>query len=201
MSEDNRQRPHIIRVLPTVNKRVRAYAARQGVAPNVAAEALINGAAGEIAALDQAHAALRSDLESAREATRRADAEVERLQRELASLRGGLDLATETIVRVLRERDAALSELAEVRAALETKGATDRLAERVETIAAAGDRAPRNKWRRVVSPDLAARVDARIDARPGRDFVFVLENGCSRLEASDDYQDRQKAAKRAARSS
>ena len=72
MSEDNRLRPHIIRVLPAVNKRVRAYAERQGVGPNVAAEDLMNGAAGEIAALDQALVALRADLESAREATRRA---------------------------------------------------------------------------------------------------------------------------------
>ena len=191
MSEDNRLRPHIIRVLPAVNKRVRAYAERQGVAPNVAAEDLMNGAAGEIAALDQALVALRADLESAREATRRADAEVEGLQRELASLRGGLDLATETIVRVLHERDAALSELAEVRAALETKGATDRLAERVETIAAA------------LPDELDQRVRACIAARPNavppRDFAFVVKNGCDRIEGSDRYQDKVKAENAARR--
>lgn len=48
-----------------------------------------------------------------------------------------------------------------------------------------------------LDPDLMARVQARITSRPGRDFAFVLENGCSRLEASDDYQDRKKAARAA----
>lgn len=48
-----------------------------------------------------------------------------------------------------------------------------------------------------LDPDLMARVQARIASRPGRDFAFVLENGCSRLEASDDYQDRKKAARAA----
>lgn len=87
MSEDNRQRPHILRVLPAVNVRVRAYATRQGIAPNVAAEGLINGAAAEIAALDSQLVALRAELESAREATRRADAvlaELEQANRDLA---------------------------------------------------------------------------------------------------------------------
>mgnify|MGYP000152014494 CR=1 FL=1 len=87
MSEDNRKRPCILRVLPTVDARVRAYAARQGLAPNVAAEDLINGAAAEIAALDKQLVAARDDLESAREATRRADAvlaELEQANRDLA---------------------------------------------------------------------------------------------------------------------
>ena len=87
MSEDNRLRPHIIRVLPAVNKRVRAYAERSGMKPNVAAEALINGSSGTIVALDRQLVATRADLESAREATRRADAEIERLTRELAEAR------------------------------------------------------------------------------------------------------------------
>ena len=117
---------------------------------------------------------LRRELESAREATRRADAEVERLTADLVTASEDLeaerrrdeaahDALTETIARVLHERDAALSELAEVRAALETKGA-DRLAERVETIAAAlpddfeaklNERAP--GWKGTL-PELRARV-------------------------------------------
>ena len=185
MSEDNRLRPHIIRVLPAVNKRVRAYAERQGVAPNVAAEDLMNGAAGEIAALDQALVALRADLESAREATRRADAEIERLTRELAEVRDAaraeVDRVNDAYTAALRLADKREAEAANLRlaeggrlaqldmanaeidrlggalqaeraawceasgaespthlaAALETKGAADRLAERVETIAAA----------------------------------------------------------------
>lgn len=75
---------------------------------------------------------LRADLESAREATRRADAEVEatrhanrilagradaaeaevaRLTREVASFRGGLDLAAETIARLTADLATAGEEL------------------------------------------------------------------------------------------
>ena len=129
---DNRKRPCIIRVLPVIKARVEAYATRQGLAPNVAAEDLMNGAAGEIAALDAAIVALRAELESAREATRRADAETEatrsanrilagradaaeaevaRLTREVASFRGGLDLAAETIARLTADLTTAGEEL------------------------------------------------------------------------------------------
>ena len=120
---------------------------------------------------EAAHDALRAEIEATRRANRvladkldAQDAAANRLTRELASFRGGLDLATETIARVLHERDAALSELTEVRAALATKGATDRLAERVETIAAAlpddfeakiAERAP--GWKGTL-PELRARV-------------------------------------------
>jgi septal ring factor EnvC (AmiA/AmiB activator) len=103
MSEDNRKRPCIIRVLPSVDARVRAYAARQGLAPNVAAEALINGAAGEIAALDAALVTLRAELESAREATRRADAALESSHRSNRILAGRADAAEAEVARLTRE--------------------------------------------------------------------------------------------------
>ena len=193
MSEDNRLRPHIIRVLPAVNKRVRAYAERQGVAPNVAAEDLMNGAAGEIAALDQALVALRADLESAREATRRADAalaeakrtadklrlEVERVTEERDTERR-LDVAAQEALRadVAREIETNRkleAELAEVRAALETKGAAAALPD---------DLAPR-----------LAAIAARRDVEPHVMLAKVIKNGISTIEASAKYQDAQKAAR------
>ena len=82
-------------------------------------------------------------------------------------------------------------------AALAAKGATDRLAERGETIAADVPKIPRKLMARV-----KARIKARPNATPPRDFAFVLSNGCDRLEASDRYQDKVKAenaAKRAAK--
>lgn len=241
MSEDNRKRPCILRVLPTVDARVRAYAARQGLAPNVAAEALINGAAAEIAALDKQLVAARDDLESAREATRRADAEVERLTRELtiseentaaavrlverrekelAEAKRTADKLRIEVERVTEERDTerrldvtaqeALradvareieankrleSELAETRAALATKGATERLAERLETIAVDVDR---RACACALPDDLAPRlaaIAARRDVEPHVMLANVIKNGISKIEASDKYQDAQKAAR------
>ena len=273
MSEDNRKRPCILRVLPTVNARVRAYATRQGLAPNVAAEALINGAAGEIAALDaeverlkaqappsadafdkaiadrnaaeRQNDTLRAELESAREATRRADqalesshrsnrilagradaaeAEVARLTREVASFRGGLDLAAETIARLTadlatageeleaeRRRDEAAHDALraeverldrELTISEENTAAAVRLVERREkelagerlkTEAAQARRSSAAPCACALPDDLAARVKARIAARPGRDFAFVVKNGCDRLEGSDRYVDKKKA--------
>jgi hypothetical protein len=241
MSEDNRKRPCILRVLPTVDARVRAYAARQGLAPNVAAEDLINGAAAEIAALDKQLVAARDDLESAREATRRADAEVERLTRELtiseentaaavrlverrekelAEAKRTTDKLRIEVERVTEERDTerrldvaaqeALradvareiaanrkleAELAETRAALATKGATERLAERLETIAVDVDR---RACACALPDDLAPRlaaIAARRDVEPHVMLANVIKNGISKIEASDKYQDAQKAAR------
>lgn len=142
----------------------------------------------DLAAERAVSADLRRTVASAREATRRADAEVEQLRSQVAGLGRTVDAYSAKVASLKSELAAS-----QARERQADEGAMDA---RVEAPAPC---APRNKWRRVVSPDLAARVDARIDARPGRDFVFVLENGCSRLEASDDYQDRQKAAKRAAK--
>ena len=238
---DNRKRPCIYRVLPEVDARVRAYAARQGLAPNVAAEALINGAAAEIAALDKQLVAARDDLESAREATRRADAEVERLTRELtiseentaaavrlverrekelAEAKRTTDKLRIEVERVTEERDTerrldvaaqeALradvareiaanrkleAELAETRAALATKGATERLAERLETIAVDVDR---RACACALPDDLAPRlaaIAARRDVEPHVMLANVIKNGISKIEASDKYQDAQKAAR------
>ena len=238
---DNRKRPCIYRVLPEVDARVRAYAARQGLAPNVAAEDLINGAAAEIAALDKQLVAARDDLESAREATRRADAEVERLTRELtiseentaaavrlverrekelAEAKRTTDKLRIEVERVTEERDTerrldvaaqeALradvareiaanrkleAELAETRAALATKGATERLAERLETIAVDVDR---RACACALPDDLAPRlaaIAARRDVEPHVMLANVIKNGISKIEASDKYQDAQKAAR------
>ena len=177
MSEDNRQRPHILRVLPAVNVRVRAYATRQGIAPNVAAEGLINGAAAEIAALDKQLVAARADLESAREATRRADAALESSHRSNRILAGRADAAEAEVARLTRELAG----------------------ERLKTEAAQVRRSSAAPCACALPDDLAARVKARIAARPGRDFAFVVKNGCDRLEGSDGYQDRQKAARAAER--
>lgn len=166
MSEDNRKRPCIIRVLPTVDARVRAYAARQGLAPNVAAEDLINAAAGEIAALDKQLVALRADLESAREATRRADAEVERLTaeatvraREYALAAAKLGTETDRLTRELAEAITSRARLAD-----ELASATEREQRMAAPCACAlpddfeaklAERAP--AWKGTL-PELRARV-------------------------------------------
>ena len=131
---DNRARPKIHRTDDKHDKRLRDWAAKQGLDPWQALEMAIDwlGAPPRTAA----------DLESAREATRRADAEIERLTRELAAARA-----------------------APQPCALPAK--------------------------------LDQRVRDRIAARPGRDLAFIVKNGCDRLEASDGYQDRQKAARKA----
>ena len=53
------------------------------------------------------------------------------------------------------------------------------------------------EWQRNLVEVAIARVKARIKARPGRDFAFVVKNGCDRLEASDKYVDAKRAAKEA----
>ena len=89
---------------------------------------------------------LRREVASAREATRRADAEIARLGAELAAARA----------------------------------------------------APQPCACACALPaELDQRVRKRIAARPGRDLAFIVKNGCDRLEASDGYQDRQKAARKA----
>jgi hypothetical protein len=187
MSEDNRKRPCIIRVLPSVDARVRAYAARQGLAPNVAAEDLINGAAGEIAALDAALVTLRAELESAREATRRADAALESSHRSNRILAGRADAAEAEVARLTREvaGERLKTEAAQAREQQARTEAADLQARRSSAAPCAC----------ALPADLAARVKARIAARPGRDFAFVVKNGCDRLEASDKYVDAKRAAK------
>ena len=167
---------------------------------------------------------LAADLESAREATRRADAEVERLTaeatvraREYAAAAAKLGAETDRLTRELtRERasdeaaqealraDVAReiaanrkleAELAETRAALATKGATERLAERLETIAVDVDR---RACACALPDDLAPRlaaIAARRDVEPHVMLANVIKNGISKIEASDKYQDAQKAAR------
>ena len=230
MSEDNRKRPCILRVLPTVDARVRAYAARQGLAPNVAAEALINGAAAEIVALGnevarleqrekdiitacervadggqfradiigasrrikderdtatRAADTLRAGLESAREATRRADAALESSHRSNRILAGRADAAEAEVARLTRELagDRLKTEAAQAREQQARTEAADLQVRRSSAAPCAC----------AMPDDLAARVKARIAARPGRDFAFVVKNGCDRLEGSDRYVDKKKA--------
>ena len=129
MSEDNRKRPRIHRTDEKHDKSLRAYAKEHGIEPWQALEIAIV----RLPWLDgPTMSALRADLESAREATRRADAalesshrsnrilagradaaeaEVARLTREVASFRGGLDLAAETIARLTADLATAGEEL------------------------------------------------------------------------------------------
>ena len=196
---DNRKRPIARRFKPETEALLQVYAKSRNITANEAAEQLLHGNAGVVvdaaAEIKKLRAAvtraenvalarekqrddaladlrcaetLRADLESAREATRRADAEVERLTRELAGER----LKTEAAQA--REQQARTE-------------AADLQARRSGAAPCAC----------ALPDDLAARVKARIKARPGRDFAFVVKNGCDRLEGSDGYQDRQKAARAA----
>ena len=127
---------------------------------------------GELAAERKTAADLRADLESAREATRRADAEVAKL--------GALKSA-EIAPVIERFKSAFGADIPQ---------------------APSGRAAPQPCACACALPaELDQRVRKRIAARPSRDLAFIVKNGCDRLEASDGYQDRQKAAKRAARSS
>lgn len=229
---DNRKRPCIYRVLPEVDARVRAYAARQGLAPNVAAEALINGAAAEIAALGdevawhkqrekdivtacervadggqfradiigaihrikderdaaiRAAEALRADLESAREATRRADAEVESSHRSNRILALRADAAEAEVARLTREVGEAR------RAADKLRIEVQRVTEERDTAATA--RAANEQRTAVepcacalpaVAPELAARAEALAHARdehPDALIRYCIALGVSRLES------------------
>ena len=111
----------------------------------------------------------RADLESAREATRRADAEVERLTRELAGER----LKTEAAQA--REQQAR-TEAADLQA-------------RRSGAAPCACALPAN-----LAPRLAA-IAARRDVAPEIMLANVIKNGISKIEASDKYQDAQKAAR------
>lgn len=196
---DNRKRPIARRFKPETEALLQVYAKSRNITANEAAEQLLHGNAGVVvdaaAEIKKLRAAvtraenvalarekqrddaladlrcaetLRADLESAREATRRADAEVERLTRELAGER----LKTEAAQA--REQQARTE-------------AADLQARRSGAAPCAC----------ALPDDLAARVKARIKARPGRDFAFVVKNGCDRLEASDKYVDAKRAAKEA----
>ena len=120
-------------------------------------------------------AALRADLESAREATRRADTEVERLTRErTASITRDVDWQEASGAASPEELTTALEAHRAKRAnAPQPSALPDDLAPRLATIAA----------RRGVEPDVM--------------LANVIKNGISKIEASDKYQDRQKAARKA----
>ncbi len=162
---DNRQRPRIHRTDDKHDKALRDYATEHGIEPWQALEVAI----ARLPWFDGRMSALRSDLESAREATRRADHAAAAAQEAYALASTERDDLRNQALRLTRE-------LAEVRAAPQPCACA-------------------------LPAELDQRVRDRIAARPGRDLAFVLKNGCDRLEASDGYQDRQKAAKRAARSS
>lgn len=203
---DTRPYPKILRTTEAADALLRAYAAEYEIKPFEALVVAIGrladpveseslraslDAAGklaerltaDLAAERKASAALRADLESAREATRRADAEVERL----------------TAEATVRAREYAL---AAAKLGTETDRLTRELAEAITSRARIADElaAAIEREQRTAAPcacalpaDLAARVEARIKARPGRDFAFVVKNGCDRLEGSDRYVDKKKA--------
>jgi chromosome segregation ATPase len=204
VSEDNRKRPCILRVLPTVDARVRAYAARQGLAPNVAAEDLINGAAGEIAALDKQLVTLRAAHRDAREATRRADQALESSHRSNRILAGRADAAEAEVARLTRElageraSDEAAQEAlrADVAREIEAAKRAGKEVERLRAELAATRPAPCACA--ALPDDLAPRlaaIAARRDVAPEIMLANVIKNGISKIEASDKYQDAQKAAR------
>lgn len=119
-------------------------------------------------------AALRADLESAREATRRADTEVERLTREVAKL-GALKSAE--IAPVIERFKSAFG--ADI-----PQAPSGRAAPQPCACALPDDLAPR-----------LAAIAARRDVEPAVMLANVIKNGISKIEASDKYQDAQKAAR------
>ena len=112
-------------------------------------------------------AALRADLESAREATRRADTEVERLKAWRVDALADAERKTATIAHLDAEFAAARTIAPQPCAC----ALPDDLAPRLATIAA----------RRGVEPDVI--------------LPNVRKNGSSNNEAADKYQDAQKAAR------
>ena len=100
--------------------------------------------------------------------------------------------ALEIAIQRLGEEDAR-KVAADLRAELAAARAAHKIvAERAPEIRSAAPALPRDLEKRV-----KACIAARPHARPPRDFAFVVKNGCDRIEASDRYQDAQKAAKRA----
>lgn len=171
--------------------------------------------------------ALRRDLESAREATRRADAAVSELEQANRDL--GLDVAA---LRKMHEAEKGAHE----RCAAEVERLTREIAAVHKAMASAGyehaDKPLPERWEaaywrdkkqiedligkaedaRSAAPrpcacalpaELDQRVRACIAARPNavppRDFAFVVKNGCDRIEGSDRYQDKIKAENAAKR--
>ena len=100
MSEDNRKRPRIHRTDEKHDKSLRAYAKEHGIEPWQALEIAIV----RLPWLDgPTMSALRADLESAREATRRADAALESSHRSNRILAGRADAAEAEVARLTRE--------------------------------------------------------------------------------------------------
>ena len=131
---------------------------------------------------------LRAELESAREATRRADAEVERLTAEATVRAREYALAA---AKLGTENDRLTRELAE--AVTSRARLADELASAIEreqrTAAPCACALPAN-----LAPRLAA-IAARRDVAPHVMLANVIKNGISKIEASDKYQDAQKAAR------
>ena len=174
MSEDNRKRPCLYRFLPEVNGLIRAYATKHKLTPNEAGETLINKTAAEIveaarqikrlsdAAIDMngerndyeaAAKQCAAEAESAREATRRADAEVERLTADLVT--ASEDLEAE------RRRDEAAHDA--LRAEIEaTRRANRVLADKLDAQDAAANRLTRELASFRGGLDLATETIARV---------------------------------------
>lgn len=148
---DNRARPRIHRTDDKHDSALRAYARSRGIEPWQALEIAIQRLGEEDAR--KVAADLRADLESAREATRRADAEVERLTADLVT--ASEDLEAE------RRRDEAAHDA--LRAEIEaTRRANRVLADKLDAQDAAANRLTRELASFRGGLDLATETIARV---------------------------------------
>ena len=216
--------PRVLRTTVDADRDLRAYAAEYEIEPYealvVAIDRLRDPVESEAlrASLDAAGKLaerLAADLESAREATRRADAEIERVTADwraalaetervkaLALERAGAD-ATEikrlTVQATVRAREyaAAAAKLGTETERLQRELAASTEAARMANLDRARAEAPA-PCACALPDDLAPRlaaIAARRDVEPHVMLANVIKNGISKIEASDKYQDAQKAAR------
>ena len=182
--------PRVLRTTVDADRDLRAYAAEYEIEPYealvVAIDRLRDPVESEAlrASLDAAGKLaerLAADLESAREATRRADAEVEQLRSQVAGLGRTVDAYSAKVASLKSELAAS-----QARERQADEGAMDARAEAAAPCACAlpDDLAPR-----------LAAIAARRDVEPHVMLANVIKNGISKIEASDKYQDAQKAAR------
>ncbi len=217
--------PRVLRTTVDADRDLRAYAAEYEIEPYealvVAIDRLRDPVESEAlrASLDAAGKLaerLAADLESAREATRRADAEIERVTADwraalaetervkaLALERAGADateikrLTVEATVRA-REYAAAAAKLGTETERLQRELAASQARERQADEGAMDARAEAAPCACALPDDLAPRlaaIAARRDVEPHVMLANVIKNGISKIEASDKYQDAQKAAR------
>jgi len=192
-TSETRPYPKILRTTEDADALLRAYAAEYEIKPfealivaidrlrdPVESETLrasLAKATATIEAITAAHDTLLTETERirAREVVRAAD---------LESARVALDMANARTDRLA----------ADLESAREATRCADLEVDRLTRELAAARQVPAREPCACALPDeLKQRVQARIAARPGRDFAFVVKNGCDRLEGSDRYVDKKKA--------